>query len=51
MKSLLNTLNQLSIYESENFKEQTKLIINLINEIDNYVKNDFNKNNLIDIIS
>ena len=52
-KSLLcrkKSIRLIHIYESESFKEQTELAINLLNGIDNYVKNDFNKNNLIDAI-
>lgn len=36
------------IYEFENLDEQKKLLIDLLNGIDNYPKNDFNKNNLLD---
>ena len=38
------------IYEFEDIDEQLKLLVNLINGIDNYPKNDFNKNNLINDI-
>lgn len=36
------------IYEFENFEKQKDLLIKLLNGIDNYPKNDFNKNNLLD---
>lgn len=52
-KSLLcrdKNIRLIHIYESENFKKQAKLAIDLINGIDNYPKNDFNKNNLINNI-
>lgn len=38
------------IYDFEDFNQQCKLLIDLINGIDNYNPNDFNKNNLIDNI-
>ncbi len=38
------------IYDIENFDEQCKLILNLLNGIDDYPKKDFNKNNLLDTI-
>lgn len=38
------------IYEFEDFEEQKQLLKDLILGIDNYPKNDFNKNNLIDTI-
>lgn len=38
------------IYEFEDFEEQKQLLKDLILGIDNYPKNDFNKNNLIDDI-
>ena len=38
------------IYEFENFEEQKQLLKSLIEGQDNYPKNDFNKNNLIDTI-
>lgn len=53
-KSLLcrnKNIRLIHIYESENFKEQIKLAVDLVkNGIDNYPKNDFNKNNLINDI-
>lgn len=38
------------IYEFEDFEKQKQLLRDLINGIDNYPKQDFNKNNLIDSI-
>ena len=38
------------IYEFEDFEEQKQLLKNLILGVDNYPKNDFNKNNLINNI-
>ena len=38
------------IYEFEDIEEQKQLLKDLINGQDNYPKNDFNKNNLIDLI-
>ena len=38
------------IYEFEDFEEQKQLLKDLILGIDNYPNNDFNKNNLLDII-
>jgi very-short-patch-repair endonuclease len=35
------------IYEFEDFKKQLSLLLNLLNGIDNYPDDDFNKNNLI----
>ena len=52
-KSLLcreKGIRLIHIYEFEDLEEQISLIINLINGIDKFPKNDFNKNNLIDII-
>ena len=49
-KSLLcrnNHIRLIHIYEFENFEEQKQLLKDLILGIDNYPKNDFNKNNLI----
>ena len=53
MKSLLcrdQGIRLIHIYEFENFDEQLKLLKDLILGTDNYPKNDFNKNNLIDNI-
>ena len=36
------------IYEFENKNEQINLLLDLLNGIDNYPKNDYNKNNLLD---
>lgn len=52
-KSLLcreKGIRLIHIYEFENLDEQIKLLKDLILGIDNYPKNDFNKNNLIDNI-
>ncbi|MEE3344816.1 MAG: hypothetical protein VZS44_12030 [Bacilli bacterium] len=38
------------IYDFEDFNQQCNLILDLLKGIDNYNPNDFNKNNLIDII-
>lgn len=49
-KSLLcreQNIRLVHIYEFENFEEQIKLLINLINGKDKYPKDDFNKNNLL----
>lgn len=53
MKSLLcknKNVRLIHIYEFENLEEQKQLLKNLILGVDNYPKNDFNKNNFIDII-
>lgn len=51
MKSLLcrdKNIRLIHIYEFENFEQQKQLLIDLlINNIDSYNQNDFNKNNLI----
>ena len=52
-KSLLckeKNIRLIHIYEFENFEEQKQLLKDLILGIDNYPKNDFNKNNLLDNI-
>lgn len=49
-KSLLcrnNKIRLIHIYDIENFEQQCQLLLDLLNGIDNYPKNDFNKNNLI----
>lgn len=49
-KSLLcreKGIRLIHIYDFENFDEQAKLIIDLLNGVDNFNKHDFNKNNLI----
>ena len=38
------------IYDIENFDEQCELVLDLLKGIDNYPKNDFNKNNLLENI-
>ena len=53
MKSLLcreKNIRLIHIYEFEDIEEQKQLLKNLILGIDNYPKNDFNKNNLIENI-
>ena len=53
MKSLLcreKGIRLIHIYEFENIAEQYSLLKNLILDKDNYSKDDFNKNNLIDTI-
>ncbi len=53
MKSLLcreKNIRLIHIYEFEDIEEQKQLLKNLIQGIDNYPKNDFNKNNLIENI-
>lgn len=53
MKSLLcreKDIRLIHIYEFEDIEEQKQLLKNLILGIDNYPKNDFNKNNLIENI-
>ena len=42
-----NNIRLISIYEFEDFDTQCKLLVDLLNGIDNYPKQDFNKNNLI----
>ena len=52
-KSLLcrdKNIRLIHIYEFENLDEQIRLLVSLIKGKDLYNKNDFNKNNLIDII-
>lgn len=52
-KSLLcraKGIRLIHIYEFEDFEEQKQLIKDLILGVDNYLKNDFNKNNLLDNI-
>ena len=52
-KSLLcreKNIRLIHIYEFEDFEQQKQLLKDLILGQDNYPKNDFNKNNLIDII-
>lgn len=52
-KSLLcreKSICLIHIYEFEDFDTQCQLLKDLINGVDNYSKNDFNKNNLIDDI-
>lgn len=52
-KSLLcrdKNIRLIHIYEFEDFEQQKQLLKDLILGIDNYPKNDFNKNNLIDNI-
>ena len=53
MKSLLcrnKNIRLIHIYEFEDFEQQKQLLKDLILGTDNYPKNDFNKNNLIDFI-
>lgn len=53
MKSLLcrdKNIRLIHIYEFEDFNLQLELLKNLILGVDNYPNNDFNKNNLINII-
>lgn len=52
-KSLLcraKGIRLIHIYEFEDFEEQKQLLKSLIEGQDNYPKNDFNKNNLIDVV-
>lgn len=52
-KSLLcreNNTRLIHVYDFEDFNKQIKLILDLLNGIDNFPKNDFNKNNLINNI-
>ena len=53
MKSLLcreKHIRLIHIYEFEDIEEQKQLLKDLLLGVDNYPKNDFNKNNLLDTI-
>lgn len=53
IKSLLcreKNIRLIHIYEFENLNKQKELLLQLLNGFDNYPKNDFNKNNLLDCI-